>query len=120
MTELALISVPLDQALSYLKQVNKTGIDVHNDLYKSVLEAQKIFKVKEKENSSTVKPTIEWTIANDTPNELQKDGLQLLSQKKDFLPEAAQPMKKKRGFFGKIWDGFVYVVTFKWLFGGGA
>lgn len=114
MTELALFSVPLEQALSYVKKVSEKGIDVSNDIYKSLMEAQKIYKVK---NSDSIpSPKLEWTIAGNNPNELQKDGLKILAEKKDFLPEAAEPLKEKKGFFKRTWEGFKYIISFKWLF----
>lgn len=115
MTELALMSVPLENAIQYIEDLAEKGIDVNSNIYKTIVEAQKIYKVKASDKK--VKPQLEWTIAGNKPNELQKDGLKLLAEKKDFIPEAAQPLKEKKGFFRKTWDGFVYVVTFKWLFG---
>jgi hypothetical protein len=116
MTELAIMSVPLEDAINYISEASKKGIDIQDCVYKSIAEAQKIFNVKPSKKTK-VKHELEWTIAGNNPNELQKDGLKLLAQKKNFIPEAAQEkLQKKKGFFAKAWNKFKYIITFNWLF----
>jgi hypothetical protein len=116
MTELAILSVPLEDALNYIADASKKGIDIQDSVYKSIAEAQRILNVKAS-NKSKTKAQLEWTIAGNNPNELQKDGIKLLSEKKDFLTEAAEPLsKKKKSFFARAWDNTKYVFSFKWLF----
>lgn len=116
MTELAILSVPLEDALNYIADASKKGIDIQDSVYKSIAEAQRILNVKAS-NKSKTKAQLEWTIAGNNPNELQKDGIKILSEKKDFLTEAAKPLsKKKKGFFARAWDNTKYVFSFKWLF----
>jgi hypothetical protein len=43
---------------------------------------------------------------NGNPNELQKDGLELLKKNKEFLPEAAIRKEQSSNLIGKAWKWF--------------
>lgn len=105
-SELALFSIPLKDALSYLMDATKKGVDVTTTTFIGVLGALKQFKIPVKLDGIIAKPKLLWSVVNGKPNELQKDGLELLRKNREFLPEAAVKKEASSGLLGKVWGWF--------------
>ncbi len=111
-SELALFSVPLKDALAYLMDATKKGVDVTYTTFIGVLAALQQFKMPVKLDAAIPRPKLLWSVVNGKPNELQKDGLELLKKNKAFLPEAAVKKEQASGLMSKVF-GWV-----RGLFGG--
>ncbi len=102
-SQLALFSVPLKDALAYLMDATKQGVDVTYTTFIGVLGALQQFKIPVKLDAAIPKPKLLWSVVNGNPNELQKDGIELLRKNKAFLPEAAQRKEQSGNFISTAW-----------------
>lgn len=101
LTQLATFSVPLKQAMAYLMDLTKKGIDVSNEAFIGTLFALKQFQVP-LNFADIPSPKLLWSIVDSQPNPMQKDGLELLKRNKEFLPEAAVSSAQPQGLLGRF------------------